>query len=93
MKYNILWLYLLGVFIISIVILAIYLNNEKFHDEELKRIQIIEDKIKKRKMELETIRKKTQPCKYKDLNDPRSCYFKSDYSCMWNEEADRCDSR
>ena len=85
------WIYLLGVFIITIVVLAIFISQNKNHEEEIKKIEILEEKINKRKAELEQIRAKTTSCQYKSLLDPRSCYFKSNYSCSWNEEAERCD--
>lgn len=93
MQYNISWVYLLGVFIITIIVLFIYISNNKNHEEEIKKIEIIEEKINAKKKELDQIRAKTSPCKYKGLNDPRSCYFKSHYSCTWNEEAERCNAK
>lgn len=88
---DIMWIYLLGVFIITIVVLAIFISQNKNHEEEIKKIELLEEKINKRKAELEQIRAKTIPCHHKNLTDPRSCYFKSNYSCSWNEEAERCD--
>ena len=92
MQYNISWIYLLGVFVITVFVLIVFITNNKNHEEEIKRIGIIEEKINAKKKELELIRSKTTPCKYKKLDDPRSCYFKSNYSCSWNEEAERCDA-
>ena len=91
MKYNISWVYLIGIFIITVIVILIYISNNKNHEDEIKRIEILEEQMKQKKLIIEEIRKKTVPCKYKGLNDPRSCYFKSNYSCVWNEEADRCD--
>lgn len=91
MQYNISWIYLFGVFIITIAVLLVFISRNKNHEDEIKKIEIIEEKINKKKLELEQNRIKTTPCKYKGLNDPRSCYFKSNYSCTWNEEAERCD--
>lgn len=83
--------YLCGIFIITLIVLSIYLVRQQYHDEELKRISIIENNMKKKKDELEEKRSKTMPCNRKNLIDPRSCYLKSDYSCSWNEETERCD--
>ena len=42
---------------------------------------------------MERIRAKTKACKHKGLNDPRSCFLKSAYTCSWNEPAERCDMK
>jgi len=91
-QYNIMWIYLLGVFIITTIVLFIYISNNKNYEAEMKKIEILEEKLNKRKAHLEQIRAKTTPCKYPGLNDPRSCYLKSNYSCSWNEEGERCDN-
>jgi hypothetical protein len=87
-----LWLYLLGVFIISIVILFLYLNEEKKNSRELKRINIIEGRMKHKQEILAEERSKTTPCSVPNLYYPRSCYEESNHKCSWNEKTDRCDS-
>jgi len=93
MKYNVLWLYLSIVFIITLCISLIYIHNQKIYSDELIRIKILEEKIKKKKNDLDKIRSMTLPCPYENLNDPRSCFIESNYSCIWNENADRCDKK
>jgi len=88
---NILWIYLGGTFIVTIIILVLYLGNERSHTAELDRIKLLEQKMKLKHENLMVIRAKTQPCRYKNLNDPRSCYMQSNFVCTWNEEAERCD--
>lgn len=88
-----LWIYLLGVFIITFSILIMYFNSKREYDLEIKRIIAIEEKIKQKKDDLAKKRLTTNECPYKNLNDPRSCYTKSEYKCVWNEEIERCDKK
>ena len=93
MEINMLWLYLLGIFIITILIIIMYIRSEKLHNLELKKINGIENKIKIKQQLLKQKRDKTIECPFKNLNDPRSCYFQSDYTCSWNEETERCEKK
>jgi|LakMenE01Jun11ns_1017448.scaffolds.fasta_scaffold9778694_2 hypothetical protein len=91
MELNIHWIYLLGLIIITIVTLYAYVFSTQTHLDQIKKIEILEEKIKDKKNKLDEIRIKTTPCNYDNLNDPRSCYFESNHKCSWNEEAERCD--
>ncbi len=88
---NILWVYFGVIFLITAAIISTYLGEQVQYDQEIKRIEVIEQKMKHRDEEIKMIRSKTQPCHQKNLNDPRSCYFKSEHKCVWNELAERCD--
>lgn len=77
-------LYLAGIFIITVIVFMVYLYEAKSHEIELKRIDIIEKKMQE-------ARSQTVACPINNLNDPRSCYMKSDHTCSWNEKAGRCD--
>lgn len=79
-----LWIYITGVFIITLIMLMIYLYNSKRHEEELNRITVIEKQMAEASAN-------TKPCSINNLYDPRSCYTKSNYTCSWNEKAARCD--
>ena len=88
-----LWIYLLGVLTITIIFLVLYLNNEKKHTMELKKIELIEAQMKKKKDDLINKRLKTIPCPVSNLNQPRNCYFDSNYTCSWNNETERCEKK
>ena len=45
----------------------------------------------KREEKIEELRKNTTECPIKHLDNPRDCYFKSNYRCSWNEDTDRCE--
>lgn len=73
--------------VITVILLVLYFINNRSYQYELEKISILEGKYK----ELEKIRSRTTPCDIKGFNDPRSCYFGSNYRCSWNENAQRCD--
>jgi hypothetical protein len=84
-------IYFATIIIVTLVVLYLYLTNERSHKRELERIETIERKLVQKQRDLELIRARTQDCPIPDLNDPRKCYFDSAYKCSWNELADRCD--
>lgn len=86
-------IYLIGIILVSLIIFILYILKEREHQKELEKIKILEEKERENKRRLEIIRSKTQPCHIENLNDPRSCYYKSNFSCSWNEEAQRCDKK
>ena len=79
-----LFIYLIGIIIITLFVSALYLYNSKRHEEEINKIEMIEKKMSE-------AGSKSKACSINNLNDPRSCYLKSNYSCSWNEAAGRCD--
>jgi hypothetical protein len=80
-------IYFFGIILITLIVIILYIMNDLDHKYELDKIKLLEDKYK----ELERVRKLTIPCDVPNLNDPKSCYFKSNYTCSWNENAQRCD--
>lgn len=85
------WIYISGIIIITIVVFIFYYISLEKHNKEIKKIETLEQKINNKKKDLEEKRSKTTECPTKNLNDPRSCYFKSNYSCSWNEDTERCE--
>lgn len=85
--------FLIGIFLITLIIFVLYVVQERDHQRELYKIKSIEERNKKRQRELELIRERSSPCPIPNLNDSRSCYFKSDFKCSWNQDAERCDTR
>ena len=83
--------YLLTVILITIVTCYFFLSDKKNHEQELKRINEIEKRLNIEATKLKRIQSMTKECPYSNLTDPRSCYFKSNHKCRWNEEAKRCD--
>lgn len=73
------------------MLMYIYHSNSIFHQYQLDKINLLEEKHKKREKELDALRAKTKQCPIPNLKDPRSCYLKSNYQCSWNDEIDRCD--
>ncbi len=69
----------------------LFLFNNQAYVNEMERIHKLEIQIEQDRKRLEDIRKKTIPCDITGLNDPRSCYVNSNYSCRWNTDAERCD--
>ena len=86
-------IYFIGIILVTLFVIAIFMVNEKAHREELNKIRHLErvrnDEIDK----LNTIRMRSTPCPVSRLEDPRTCYFQSNYRCSWNEDAKRCDLR
>jgi len=70
-----------------------YYFQEKDHQLELNKIKFIEDMNNKKMRDLEILRAKTTPCPLQNLDNPRECYFKSDYKCSWNTDTERCERR
>lgn len=79
------------VVIITIIILYIYYTQESHHQYQLAKIRALEYKYEIKNRELELLRTKSLICPVPNLNDPRSCYFGSNYQCSWNDMIGRCD--
>lgn len=77
--------------VITITILYLYYLQETQHQYQLAKINALEYKYRLKEKELDYLRSKTQKCHVPDLNNPRSCYFGSNYTCSWNELIGRCD--
>lgn len=77
--------------IITIIILYVYYSQESQHQYQLAKIRALEHKYEQKSRELDAFRIRTQECTIPNLNDPRSCYFGSNYQCSWNDMIGRCD--
>ena len=84
-------LYIIGVVLITIVIIALFLSNNQEYSDEMERIKMLEEKMRCQKVELEKIREQSVECPFGLFDDPRSCYVRSGYRCKWNERGMRCD--
>jgi len=89
---------LLIVYIISIVIIALFViyivfSNGVDYANEVNKIDLLEKRFIQREKELAFLRAHTVPCMFNNLNDPRTCFFGSNYMCSWNEITDRCEKR
>ena len=83
--------YIVIVVIITVAVLYMFYCQNSQHQFQLARIRALEQKYAIRERELELLRARTQQCPVPNLNDPRSCYFGSNYTCSWNEQIGRCD--
>lgn len=86
-------MFLCGAFLITMVLLICYVNQQKEYDRELTKIILYEENAKKEQQELDKIRALTIPCAIPNLMSPRSCYFDSHRKCSWNMNARRCDQK
>jgi len=78
--------------IITVAILYVYYQQESQHQYQLAKIRALEYKYDLKYRELEALKARSQACSVPNLNDPRSCYFGSNYTCAWNDLIGRCDS-
>ena len=88
--YMIYLIFLLFVLIVILWSIYLYLENDIFIENELKRIDLLEDKIKKEKDKEQYYRKKSSPCNVDDLDNPRDCFIESNHTCKWSNLANRC---
>lgn len=84
-------IYFIGILGVTAIICILYIIQEKNHQSELDKIHRLEKEYEIKQERLKKIRMRTTPCPISNLNDPRSCYFQSNYKCSWNEQAERCD--
>lgn len=83
--------YIVVVVAITLIFLYVYQCQENFHQFQLAKIRTLEFKYELKERELNMLKIRTQQCPVPDLNDPRSCYFGSNYQCSWNDTIGRCD--
>ena len=83
-------IYIILIVIITIWTLYLYLINDHYHKNELRRIEIIENKMRQKREFINSHRMNSIPCNIPNLNTPRDCYNNSNYNCKWKLEADRC---
>ena len=87
---NLKLIYIIIISIVTLWTLYIYFISDQTHKTELKRIELIENKMRQAKEFTNSHRLKTIPWNLPNLNTPRDCYNGSNYTCIWNEEANRC---
>lgn len=83
-------IYLIGIVAVTLIVVFIYVNNERAHQKELERIMYLEKVADDKRKALEQIRLRFTPCNIKHLTTPRSCYLDSGYKCRWSEDAEMC---
>lgn len=88
MSYRLLFLVLLIIAGLCVVN-YLYTLSEK-HDNEMKKITILEKRIKQKQFATEQARLNSTICNIPDLNTPKECYVESNYQCNWSIDADRC---
>ena len=86
-------IYIFSIIVITIFIVLHYMTKNNEHDDEMKKILLIESIDKKKNNALEKLRKNTQACPMGNFNDPRSCYTNSDFQCSWNLKTKRCETK
>ena len=82
-------------FLILLIIGGICAMNYLFslsekHDNEMKRINMLEKKLKQKQFMVDQARLNSTPCPVPDLMTPKECYMESNYQCNWSIESDRC---
>ena len=80
-------IYFLGVILITVSVVIFYILGAMDHNHEIEKIKLLEDKYR----EINNYRSKSTACPIPGLDDPKKCYFNSNYTCSWNEDARRCD--
>ena len=90
---NIQTIYIICIIVITLWTLYMFISDDQSHKIELERISIIENRLRKRKDLINHNRFATIPCSIPNLNTPRDCYISSNYSCIWSEEANRCNQK
>jgi cell division protein FtsL len=71
-------------------ILFHFYNKHIRHTNEINQILDIEKRAAERQQQINDARTNTIICPIAHFNNPRNCYFGSNYRCHWNEDADRC---
>ena len=85
-------IYILGIVIITLIVVLYYYNQESKYKRELQRIASLEDQMKQEEAKINSLKSLSQPCSIPNLNDPRSCFVNSNYTCTWNTAINRCDA-
>ena len=83
-------IYFIGIIIITLIVIYMYITNEQDYRRELDKIELLEKKYDQQKREIDEARKKVVPCDTIGLDNPRKCYFGSNYKCSWDDSAMLC---
>ena len=84
-------IYFVGISAITLIILFLYIMQEKDNAKEMDKIRQLEHKFDIDTRELNLVRSYTTPCPVFNLATPRDCYINSGRKCSWNDRAKRCD--
>ena len=86
-------IYFFAILILTVIVIYYYYISQRDYIQEVQKISQLEAEQILKDNELAMIRSRTISCPISGLNDPRSCYFGSNYNCTWNELAQRCDKK
>ena len=84
------YIYIILVIMVLVYGLYLYMEIQEKHNNEIKRIEILEKKLNQKKYNIENARLNSTECPIPELNSPKECYNDSNYSCKWSVEAERC---
>lgn len=84
-------LYVTIIIILTIIFIFVYYCQENHHQYQIEKIKTLESIYKQKEKELNALKLQSKSCIVQGLNDPRSCYFGSNYQCSWNDSIGRCD--
>lgn len=79
------------ILVTSIIFGYYYMQQQNDYYEELRKIEYLERKKERLQKKLSQLRSQTIACPTPNLNNPRDCYFGSNYTCSWGELTNRCD--
>jgi len=83
-------IYLVTIIVLVIISIYIFVQKYEIHQDQLLKINRLEDEHKEAHKSIRYYRSITQPCQTPNLTNPRDCYFGSNYKCSWDEKAKRC---
>jgi len=83
-------IYLITIFVLVIISIYIFVQKYEVHQDQLLKINRLEEIHKEEHQIIKHNRSITEPCQTPNLTNPRDCYFGSNYKCSWNELAKRC---
>ena len=82
--------YIIVIIFITLIFVLKYLTSVSNYNYELDRIDILERELLKKNRQIRMARSQTIRCPNITLKTPRSCYIDSNFTCSWNEVAERC---
>ena len=85
--------YTITIIILILVAVFIFIKQYSDYEYQIEKINNLEKKRENKDKKIEYYRDKTKPCHIENLNNPRSCYFNSNYKCSWSEKANRCNKK
>ena len=83
-------IYIITIVILVLMAISIFIKKYSDYQYQLNKINNLEDKRKNKEDKIRHYRSITKSCNTKGLNNPKSCYFGSNYKCSWDESANRC---